>query len=608
MRITLLFLGLLFTNIAHASIIDDVLIALRVKDAPVAPECLDQIVAASEGAKISCRVLADSYCKAFWQGNSPGNYEGNGVVVRSGDSEKGAISENLRMDLEALVNSEKKLADSKDPVDRKIAEKLHGPLERLAWLLEIENDSDSWNANLSEVQDWISSGLKEIAKETVENKKIESEVLLKKAKSDELDALIDRVIRAQYEDHPNWKRVQSNFEKAKESLLKEVGRLPYDEGTKARFRSRISKISLSMPYHSKDVFGFSGGGCGPSTTVNAFYSPLTNRFTVCQGLFNSYQSDGFQLFVIGHELSHSVEPDVDARLRTASDEDSIGKIMNELIEKNGNAFSCSDWERRKAEIFQVAAEKNEKALIHPMEKLLSCLSKDTTQQLKTNRDLDSVSAEFWVGMRADLSQKHAFSKFLAKEWAGKDSFIKNPFLDNPRAFAAYLNNVVPAAHNVVESAKAFYILQQEKLCQTKGGKVSAQDFQKIVKNTGAVIQAVEKEKLKHCGKYCDDDPYQKGIGENYADWLSIQAYGDYLRSLPPNQRTFGLFEAGLAWCEDENPTKLDREIMRAEDMFTSEPHAALFRRFESQFNTENAQIVGCTLNPNETKEYGDCEP
>jgi hypothetical protein len=594
------FTVLLLTSLnctAYAGLVDDALRAVHIRNAPVEPECLDQVVGVKRADEVSCRALSEAYCRALWLNKNPGNYDGDGVAFRLGKSKTGAISETKKIDLEALIEAQRKLAVSDNEEDAKIGAKLRGPIGRLKLVLKRESDTDAWREELSNSEERIESALGELAKGKAAELEDQSEVLEEYNQARELEKIKDRITDAKYASHPNWLRTKRVFAMAKEDVLAEIDSLPYSVEQRTKIRKVVSEIELNLPARSQEKYGMPDP-CSDPTVVNAQYNFFVNNVTVCPGLFNSFQGDATIYSVLAHEIGHAFDPGV---LADRQRHDSVsGKMLEKLVEKNGDAFSCEDWEKQKRELKTRAKAIDREEFRVPLSKLLGCLTERPREAyIKRPKDLNYAAHADWALVVTGWAEGNWFSHFLSPEW----NEGKNPFLNNPAGFTTFAMGGIPSrVHSNFSSGSVLYVFQQERICRNRANMpLTTADFHSVMRETGDVLKAIQKEQQKVCGKYC-------AHGEFFADWISTRAFTRYLKRVPKEKRAFAAFQAfGVDYCSGDQQ-KLAREILRGESSFRGDDHPAGFRRIESTYTWETRRLVGCSLGDDDSPEYGDCQP
>lgn len=93
------------------------------------------------------------------------------------------------------------------------------------------------------------------------------------------------------------------FPQIKALLVKKVSELPIDETQKKNMVDKIKGIRFG----NGDCSDYAPGAA-EAYVPNASYSPTEQSFTVCKGFLASGRSDFNMAMIMGHELSHSIDP------------------------------------------------------------------------------------------------------------------------------------------------------------------------------------------------------------------------------------------------------------------------------------------------------------
>jgi hypothetical protein len=107
-------------------------------------------------------------------------------------------------------------------------------------------------------------------------------------------------------DQAKFKNISEKmFPQIKALLLKKISSIPMDEDKRKLLIDKVKNIRLAS--QSCDS-GYYSGGLSMAFMPNAFYNPISNAFTVCPGILPENASDFSLAMVIGHELTHSIDP------------------------------------------------------------------------------------------------------------------------------------------------------------------------------------------------------------------------------------------------------------------------------------------------------------
>ncbi|NUM89168.1 MAG: hypothetical protein HUU37_08190, partial [Bdellovibrionales bacterium] len=404
----------------------------------------------------------------------------------------------------------------------------------------------------------------------------------------------DAITEAKWAHHPNWKRVERSFERAKQRLLEVVSGEPLPEPQKALMLERIRDVTLHLPLSDPSVFGWRKIGPCSTTKNNASYTSLTNRVTVCAGLFNSYASEATLFGVIAHELGHSVDP---SGLSSGRVENGTALSLLRGVVQAGSKIECSDWTRRKGELLGKPSPVPE---ANPLGKLYECLVADfrtmrrpwnaTVMEADAWRDSDDVISGL-------VSNRAAFTRLTARLDAGVDDVEG---LLQPDADHVHIN----CAHRA-DDAAAQYVFLQEWRCN--GNPNKGVRMKEAIAGVASILRRKSMETNALCGGYCGDGPSDPTVGEYFSDWLAVRAIEKDLASLSPSQRLARAAEASVFWCENPAETRaLELEEVSERDLVNVHPYTGT--RFNAFVSRKARQEIGCRMDEDEPRTYAECKP
>lgn len=115
---------------------------------------------------------------------------------------------------------------------------------------------------------------------------------------------IEQQINGQFDYQEQEKLIKEElFPKVKKQIVSKISSLPIDEKKKQFMIDKIKGISYGG--NSCDEMG---AGLNKMFVANAFFVPTKQTFKVCKGLLSKNISEFHLIFVIAHELSHSIDP------------------------------------------------------------------------------------------------------------------------------------------------------------------------------------------------------------------------------------------------------------------------------------------------------------
>lgn len=570
--------------------------------------------------KPSCSAVSDAFCSKLYDKSHAGNIKVHDGQFNFGKSKNGACSMVERMNLEALVVSEKKL-----PAD--LRAKVSPILANLKTLLAKEKNTDVWKSQLSTVTKRFAEALQQVAEARVrqrhpelasvkpDDRTIDQKNLYSMAVTD----LNNEVLKAKYGDSPNWERVKRVFKEAQDDIYDQIESLNFPPELKDKMRTKLKSVVLALPYDDARISAASAD-CS-TTEQNAFYAQSYNNFSVCAGLFNSIQSDSGLYLVIAHELSHALDPP------TIADDDykktDAAKTVSRLVTATGPAFSCQEWEKlTKSTLDPMPPIREPKS--YPYSRLTDCLAGGRKLDEFSDSSVRTIAKLRSAQKMKVMAEVDAFAKLSEAEKPVGGKKVANPFYMRPdRVYADINDNFFPTQHGSSIEYSAFV---QSLSCQRVHREnadigyeqASAQEKAKMmdqaVQQTKDVYQAVLQNEFSVCGRECDDKDLRalgvsRNLGEHFADWLAVRAFPRFLSRQGDLRNKQQAAEIGMAfYCEDSSPKEHSDWVEKVQKKYSLEPHPMRDDRRMSLFTNHVAEAIGCTRDEKVTEGDAKCEP
>jgi len=139
-------------------------------------------------------------------------------------------------------------------------------------------------------------------------------------------------------------------------------------------------------------------------------------------------------------------------------------------------------------------------------------------------------------------------------------------------------------------------------------------FQDAILSAQSAQEALLVEKFRHCGRECREllkEELSRDRNENFADWISIQAFPRYLSretSLEKRRELAGL--ASSLFCTEPGYIKTsnaDHDFDVIEKTFSQLPHPEYRVRRLSVFSPKVAELVNCRMDDELKKGFGSCD-
>lgn len=557
----------------------------------VSGECVNRI-AALDWKDLSCTRLLEGYCKAAWLPGTEGNFEAGASRFRMGKSAKGGLMAVERENLDALLRARSKLLSHPDALVKKFMEAGAPILNRLEWHLEQEQDSDRWRKGLGEIAEEWSSLLKTWPAQhsIVPDPALHVSDHVARA-LDSYHRIHDAITTAKWEGTNNWKLVEVGFEKARRHLIASITDQSFPEAQKAQMIERLKRVTLHLPLSSPEVFGWRNVSPCASTDVNAFYTTLTNRITVCAGLFNGYASESLLLGVLAHELGHAVDP---RGYATESVENSPTRTLLQKASQTG--VDCTDWSKSRDAI--LASPKPEPE-VPVLQKLYDCLVSDF-RPMRRPWNASVMENDAWAEVDAviqDLSREKALSTIVDIMDASPEKLSKVM-----EANGGYIH--ANCAHRHAHSSFKLAFAHEWK-CGGAGPRDTR--MKNAMAKAAELVRRSELEKSAKCGDYCNSGPSSPAAGEFFADWLAARAMERDLAESPASQRLARATEASVFWCD---PKKIGHERdavgVSERDLINVHPYSG--SRFNAFVSLKARKEIGCRIDDDEPKTYAECKP
>ncbi len=569
---------------------------------------LECLVNPLDAPKKTCAAITDNFCRDLWSTKNDGNLKVFDGQILSGKSPITGI------DLSVVAN-DKALVDSVDKLPADTKKYLSPSIKKLADLLNNETKSPMWIFNYTKTKMAINNAMEKIANERFDKTnptKIENNqnwTILESVKYEtEKRKVFDEITNAKYKDHPNWLRVEAAFVKSKELLLKNIETLGVPQNKINELKSKISSVELAIPSLNPGLIGTKE--CA-STEVNAYYWPVTNKFTVCAGYFNRYQSESSLIFIIAHELSHSIDSQKQAYEQWRK-EAPISTKLDSLIKSKNQTYSCKEWKNMNEELFLVKTDLN--VVKTPFDNLYNCFIGDVkSDEINLSSALALAQQEVKKEMEI-LVRENAFSKLVEKT-----QVIDNKIVDNQAYYRPDIqilgwrghneeNNNKPADVTEIFMQSFYCFLEDNKLTpkeyESSSQELKAKILEKAMEQTSKIKVADKLQYYSYCGKNCRSiisNNLFVDTSEKMADWLAIKAYPDYLKTLPAENRAEASALTTSLYCTDG----LKEADYSAEKLMAY--RAENRHRRISLYTPEISKILGCSV---EAGQEGDskCKP
>ncbi|MGE3260888.1 MAG: hypothetical protein AB7K68_03815 [Bacteriovoracia bacterium] len=579
----------------------------------VYPQCKDDF----EDQRPLCSNFSDQLCSNLWNAKNKGNMPVFDGKIVSGESTVSGKPETVLENHRALLAAKPRL-----PAD--FVKQAGDLFEKWGQALAEERKSKEWDKRLLKLQAQYQETFENTVTERVRekypdlaDKKFQDFEIEEQIKYYEIqNHLSEEIIEAKYKNHPNWKRVEGIFSEAKNDVIAAVKEMPLSEKSREEMVAKLEKIELTLPYWKIGA----SEKCS-NAYENATYFPAVNKFTFCAGMFNSMQSASALYGIAAHEIGHSIDPNNRA-LEDWSKKPATVALAPLTAAEGGRPMNCPDWQKTKAAIFGSETLKDYGQQPRELSDFYGCLksTKDldpiTANEIRriakkrTRRQIDATATrnnflDLAVVEYEKFGEKKINEKFLRPDllyaenaWQKKTKVLY-PNVDITEIFAQDL-----ACQTLISGGKEIGYLQASE-------KEKEQLFAAAIEQTEKLYQIQDEEYLSTCGRNCDalsGENLGIAIGEEFADWISFRAFSKRLRRIPTlAQRSEASALFGAFLCEKSSITNAMPGLTKIEKDKSTEEHGEGRIRRTSVYSKENAEILGCRLEP-EMKGFGQCEP
>lgn len=586
------------------------------------PDCS----ALPEDYRPTCNSLTDNFCATLYNSNNKGVMDVHDGKIQQGRSPTSKtrlyVLEHYKALIACLPRLPKDLQPRAEPTFRMLQEaldeepKLQG--DRTLWQRKV---SDALRAFNRAVDDTLlerkNTAYPDIMKKSADDRSVEEEEKLDALEHD----LKDAILRARYEEHPNWIRVKNAYAKAKQDILDELSQLKIPAAEKEAMMKRIREAKLSLPFTNPDSVG-ADEDCG-STTVNAYYFRRRNVLVACAGFFNAYQSESALYFVIAHELGHAIDTNSQSELDYRK-KSPVAAALQKLVGSPGPAYSCEEWSELKTK----GALKPQENFVnrreqHPLDKLASCL-KDRSELEPLSFDRVKRSVDRSVrGVLSWYADRNLFLQMAQPTMTKYGEVEENEYYFRPDLLMQSWYGD-QSKEELPRTVDALEIFTQALSCQTlerdgkkfdyHGAPTSADRtelFQRAIKETGAILKVKDMDYLSYCGHTCSDlvdENLASDTGENFADWVAVRVGKHYLarkKSMSDKREASAL--ATSLFCTEPSLYNDAPDLALVEKKFSMQEHPDSRLRRISFYTRESAALLGCQLDP-EAQGFALCEP
>lgn len=547
--------------------------------------------------KKSCSEITDNFCSRLWSKQNNGNLEVFDGAIKAGKSNKSELSLSVLEDDNALLDSFPRLSED--------AQKAFAPIfAELKKTLSEEKDEAKWYRKRSAIKLQLKNAIDDLIDERIEKEKEKPENSnLSKIEKGLLDVRVhddlhDEITLAKYKTHPNWQRVEKIFPLVKENLIASIGKLKISEERKKIMLEKIRSINLSLPLQNKNTV-MADESCA-TTTVNAYYLSSTNQFTVCAGFFNQYQSNSAIVFILTHEMGHSIDSENIAKMEWRQKSE-VAKSLNKLKNSKGPVYSCSEWEKEKETTLKPMENFSLKNL-DPLEKVYSCIANAPELEEMSKPRISHAAKTITAELMNEYANSNFFSKLVQKEEKNEVYLRPDKALEKMDGY----ND-----KDQTRDVDPIELFNQSFNCLLEKNKIDENQFQEInpnlkikifedaMKETAELMQLRFEDYFQYCGKNCSQ-LVRYGLSANTkegtSDWFASRAFPDFLKSISPDKRGESSALSTSLFCDSAGTSNSNSELLiTSEKKYSLEPHPDDSSRRTSLYIPETAKLLNCEI-------------
>lgn len=377
------------------------------------------------------------------------------------------------------------------------------------------------------------------------------------------------IARALWAQHPNWRRVEAQFEEVRSAYLERVRSHPgLDDRTRADWLQRLAETRLVIPGSDPTM---PMRDCG-TTAENAFYYPDRNYLTVCAGDFNAED----MRLTIAHELGHAL--DVRRSLTLHEQRSRLGEELTRLRAGvcEAKAPACGAWS---AFLGQLPEALSELGPFRPqLPAFQRCLKGKATRTPK-EAYLRRVAREEVQENLSRLAERSVFLRTISPELPMPDGErARNPMYLNPCGYFLWEQSLDPFDEDLqlLLFFTAAYQCGDEEPGQRR--------FQRALQTAREVQTRLTYARLRMEGEFSDSerlqrDGYAASPTERFADALAGEVFARMLQEEPDVGRRRAAYLSNTAWlCRGPSIQDLHPEEARAERELSLDAHSELGRR------------------------------
>lgn len=552
-----------------------------------------------------CSTYVDNLCDKAWSKEYKGNIVDEDGSFYMGEYKESSLGMDDYLNVKAIVAI-------KDKMPAELKKVLIGPLKKIEEAIESDGPLIIFRKRLEKAQDEYNYAFDFFFLEKMYRKKpylkklpykdwtIKDKADYKRDKIVYLDLFLD----LKYKDHPNWLRVKRVYKEVKKDLISYLQKNIKNKKFKEKVIAKVKSVKLTLPYANKKILG-ANVNCA-NADVNAYYSPSYNKFTVCAGFFNSYQSDGTLYLVIAHELAHSIDPreqGTDNFKQNAY----AHKIRNEMLRKKDRvAYSCSRWEKVKKKMEE--EHHSYKVFDNPLTKMARCLVDKSQLKPINEKNLKQIIDHYAMSSINGYLGGNRFTKMVASSYLDNGEVKKNKFYFSAEKLLTEDNGYHPYNELIFVTFPYYHVFKQELTCDLRKKK----QYQKIARKERLDLEVFKNniEKVRKLSKHyygtlalsigeefsgLQSYNMAKVSGENFADWIAIHVLAEKLKTQKMKERRKMVRHGMIFFCQKPSIYKDYTKYTGVERKLSLYSHPVQRERIDNFFYRDMRNLLSCRV-------------
>lgn len=398
------------------------------------------------------------------------------------------------------------------------------------------------------------------------------------------NVLNSEIAKAFWSEHPNWKRVEEQFNETKTVFKQVIAENPgLSPDVKQEWQRRIAEVKLIVPGSDPEVEMIA---CS-RTEENAYYYKYKNYVTVCAGDFNGEELRQ----VLAHELGHAL--DIQRSLAILEDNSTLGKELTRLRRAScsNKPFSCEAWNNLKERFTDLVRDIEQFQVDVPQ--FYQCLKGKKTRQAPTDY-VERVAREEVQKLVARFAEQNTFLRLVSPRLPlANGKFQKNPMYLNPCGY--YLWDM--DYHSFDDELTTLLFFSAEYRCSSD--MPEGQKFQTAIEKAVEMQRILTTASIKREGEFSNRerlnaDGYAASPDERFADAMGQWVFNRMLQNESNIEKRRALYLANVAWmCPKPSLQQLFPDYAHIKRNYYVDPHPDDFLRQKQLLSGSTPDILGC---------------